>query len=73
MPLANQTVAVGETATFSVSVSVTGTLPLSYQWSKNNVSIPGATSQSYTTPVTTQADNGDQIQRGGFKFSGDCS
>ena len=60
-PLANQTVAIGETATFTASVYVTGTLPLNYQWSMNNVSIPGATSQSYTTPVTTQTDNGDQI------------
>lgn len=58
---ANQTVAVGETATFTVSASATGTLPLSYQWSINNVAISGAASQSYTTPAAIQTDNGDQI------------
>ena len=61
VPPSNQTVAVGETATFTVSVSVTGNLPLSYQWSKNSVSIAGATSQSYTTPVTAQTDSGEQF------------
>ncbi|MEK9137388.1 MAG: immunoglobulin domain-containing protein, partial [Bacteroidota bacterium] len=53
---ANQTVTVGQTATFSVTVS--GTLPLSYQWQKNNVDIAGATSASHTTPATTLGDNG---------------
>jgi putative cofactor-binding repeat protein len=57
----NQTVAVGEAATFTVSISVTGTLPLRFQWLENNVIIPGAISQSYTTAVTTQADNGAQF------------
>ena len=60
-PLANQTVVVGETATFTASVSVTGTLPLTYQWFDEQRDYPGATSQSYTTPVMTQADNGDQF------------
>jgi hypothetical protein len=58
---ANQTVAVGETATFTVSVSETGTLSLTYQWLKNNGIISGATSASYTTPASLQSDNGDQI------------
>ncbi len=58
---ANQTVAVGETATFTVSVSVTGTLPLTYEWLENNASISGATSTSYTTQVTVQADSGEQF------------
>jgi hypothetical protein len=53
---ANQTVTVGQTATFSVTA--TGTAPLSYQWQKNSANIPGATSTSYTTPATTSADNG---------------
>ncbi len=57
----NQTVAAGETATFNVSVSVTGNLPLSYQWYKNNITIPGATSQTYTTPAAAQADSGNQF------------
>ena len=53
---ANKTVTAGQTATFSVTA--TGTAPLSYQWKKNGANITGATSASYTTPATTQADNG---------------
>ncbi len=34
-----------------------GTAPLSYQWRKNGVDIPGATTFNYTTPPTTAADN----------------
>ena len=52
----SQTVTVGATATFSVVA--TGTAPLSYQWSKNGTAINGATSSSYTTPVTVSSDNG---------------
>ena len=44
----NQTVTVGQTATFSVTA--TGTAPLSYQWQKGTTQIAGATSASYTTP-----------------------
>ena len=53
---ADRTVTAGQTATFSVTAS--GAPPLSYQWRKNGVNIPGATSASYTTPATTLADNG---------------
>jgi hypothetical protein len=53
---ANQTVTVGQTATFTVVA--TGTAPLTYQWQKNSTSINGANSASYTTPATTSADNG---------------
>ena len=53
---ANQTVTAGQTATFSVTA--TGTAPLSYQWRKNSTNISGATSASYTTPATTNGDNG---------------
>src|SRR4029077_15341328 len=52
----NQTVTAGQTATFTVVA--TGTAPLSYQWQKNGANITGATSTSYTTPVTTTADSG---------------
>ena len=53
---ADQTVNVGQTASFSVTASGTGTL--TYQWQKNNVDIGGATSSSYTTLPATMADSG---------------
>ncbi len=46
----------GQTATFTVVAS--GSAPLSYQWQKNGVDIPGATSATYTTPATVASDNG---------------
>jgi len=52
----NQTVTVGQTATFTVVA--TGTAPLGYQWQKDGANISGATSASYTTPATTSGDNG---------------
>jgi len=55
----NLTVAVGQTATFTVQA--TGSLPLSYQWQRDGVDIAGATAASYTTPATTPADNGAQF------------
>jgi hypothetical protein len=53
---ANASVAVGQTATFSVVA--TGTLPLAYQWQRDGAAIPGATVASYTTPAAQIADNG---------------
>jgi hypothetical protein len=53
---ANQTVNVGQTATFSVTAN--GTAPLSYQWQKGGVAVSGATSASYTTPATQASDTG---------------
>jgi len=52
----NQTIVVGQQATFAVVAS--GTAPLAYQWSKNGVAINGATSASYTTPTTVLGDSG---------------
>lgn len=55
---ANASVTMGQSATFSVSVS--GTSPFQYQWQKNLVNISGATGASYTTPATTSGDNGSK-------------
>ena len=59
-PPANQTVTAGQTATFSVAA--TGTPPLTYRWQKNGADITGATSSSYSTPVTTAADDGEMLR-----------
>ena len=56
----NHTVTAGATATFSVTAA--GTAPLSYQWQKGTTNISGATSSSYTTPVTTVADSGSTFR-----------
>jgi hypothetical protein len=56
----NQTVAAGQTATFSVVA--TGTAPLSYQWQKGTSVIAGATSTRYTTPTTGAADSGSTFR-----------
>jgi murein DD-endopeptidase MepM/ murein hydrolase activator NlpD len=61
---ANQTVTVGQTATFSVVAS--GTAPFTYQWLQNTGSgftaISGANSSSYTTPVTTSNNDGNTFE-----------
>ena len=56
---ANQSVTAGQTATFSVAASGTGTL--TYQWKKGGTSIGGATAASYTTPATTSGESGTQF------------
>jgi hypothetical protein len=53
---ASVTVALGQTATFSVSATGTGTI--NYQWYKNGIAINGATTSSYTTPPAVAADTG---------------
>ena len=55
----NQSVVVGQTATFTVVAS--GTSPLNYQWQKGGANISGATSASYVTPATLSTDNGSQF------------
>ncbi|HEU4781343.1 MAG TPA: PKD domain-containing protein [Steroidobacteraceae bacterium] len=53
----NVTVAVGETATFSVLAS--GVAPLSYRWQRDGVDIvPAATLANYTMPAVADADDG---------------
>jgi outer membrane protein assembly factor BamB len=52
----DQSVGVGQTATFSVAS--TGTPAPTYQWQKNGTAISGATSATYTTPPVASGDNG---------------
>ena len=52
----NQSVAVGQSATFAVIAG--GSAPLSYQWRKNGANIANAASATYATPPTAAADNG---------------
>jgi hypothetical protein len=53
---ANQSAAVGSTATFTVTAAGSGSF--TYQWLLNGVAIPGAISASYTTPVLAASNNG---------------
>jgi hypothetical protein len=52
----NATVALGQTATFGVSV--TGSPAPGFQWRRNGTPIAGATASSYTTSAATAPDNG---------------
>jgi len=56
MQPASQSVALGQTATFSVMAA--GSAPLAYQWQRSGTAIAGATASSYTTPATTIGDSG---------------
>ena len=53
---ANQVVATGQSAVFTVLTS--SAAPVTFQWMKGTAAISGANSFSYTTPVTTADDNG---------------
>jgi hypothetical protein len=59
-PPASQTVAAGQTASFTVVAG--GTAPLNYQWQKNGSNIAGATSASYTTAATATSDSGSTFR-----------
>lgn len=53
---ANQSVVVGQSATFSVTA--TGNPAPTYQWRKGGVAIAGGTASSYTTPLSVIGDSG---------------
>jgi hypothetical protein len=59
MQPADQTVSIGESATFSVTA--TGSAPLQYQWQKGGTAIAGATGSNYTTAATSSGDNGSSF------------
>ena len=56
---ANVSVVVGQPATFSVTA--VGTPPLGYQWQKNGINIPGATSATFTISQSTVANSGNYL------------
>jgi alpha-tubulin suppressor-like RCC1 family protein len=51
---------VGETANFSIGAG--GTPPFFYQWQRNGVDIPGATSATYSLPDVQLSDGGTQFR-----------
>jgi hypothetical protein len=53
---ADMSVALGQSAAFTVTAA--GSPPLTYQWQRSGSPISGATSASYTTPATSAADSG---------------
>jgi hypothetical protein len=57
----SQTLSVGGTAVFTTSAS--GTLPLAYQWRKDNVDIPGATGATDTLNNVQAGDAGNYSVR----------
>jgi glucose/arabinose dehydrogenase len=66
-PPVNQAVVVGSPARFSVDA--TGSEPLSYQWQRDGIDIPGATSRSLSLPLVQLGDEGAEfrvIVRNGF-------
>ena len=56
----SQTIAAGQPVTFDCSAN--GATPLSFQWQRNMVDIPGANGTSHTIPSVTLADNGAQFR-----------
>jgi glucose/arabinose dehydrogenase len=60
IPPSNELAQVGGSATFSVSASGTG--PFTYQWQKNNVNIPNATSDTYQVSNAAIGADGDKYR-----------
>ena len=62
-----------ETALATFTVSATGTEPLSYQWQKDGLNLPGANGTSFTLPATQASDEGGYsvivTNLGGLAFS----
>lgn len=56
-----QTVNVGGTANFTVSVFVSNAAPYTIQWYRNSVAIPGATSTTYSLVNAQLTDSGAQF------------
>jgi gliding motility-associated-like protein len=54
----DQFTVLGRSATFKVSVK--GSAPFSYQWYRNGTLIPNATGPSYTVPVRSLSQSGDE-------------
>jgi DNA-binding beta-propeller fold protein YncE len=52
----NQSVPAGVNVTFAISA--TGAAPFAYQWSSNNVAVPGATNAGFTLTNVSLADSG---------------
>jgi hypothetical protein len=55
-PTPSQTLYVGQT--LSLTVSLSGSSPITYQWKKNDVAIAGATSGSFYVSAVTLSDGG---------------
>ncbi|MBI5800233.1 MAG: immunoglobulin domain-containing protein [Verrucomicrobia bacterium] len=55
----SQVVTAGTNVT--LTVSATGTAPLSYQWQQNAVNLPGATAATLTLPNVTRAQTGSYV------------
>jgi hypothetical protein len=56
----DQTVSVGQTASFTVAAS--GGTALSYQWQRSGSPVAGATAASYTTAATVAGDSGSAFE-----------
>lgn len=57
-PVAKKAILGGTNETVSFSVDVSGSPPLTYQWKKDNVNLPGATAQNLVISPVTVADLG---------------